>query len=734
MRSSSRMWLLALSLAAAACGSGRGPATPVHSTERATEAGAEVSEDAFAGAVRDLLASPPGSRERQLRLQGVVARQMSRAASRFKTKDGDRALASIAGALYLVHAGELTSDVLGPDGASALRAASAEYAKRGDEGRARAMYEMLLRIAPPAEQADIKAHLDAIAAWVRDTGGEHPVQIAGARESAAVTRHLLEPSIEARDDAAAKTIDFVEQALALRATRRARGTPISREEGIEAVRALETGTTVLAAIYLRNADPDGALKALERESLREVTRPELVKAIEAAAEAPDSAKWLELARMIQPPRPSPGEEEQDFGRDGELLRAASFTAAVEAYRLDPLAPEPAAAVGAMLAELGMWEAAPVVLSDAVKAAKDPKFAGFALVLTMSALGRALGAEEPASVRRTFRASAPLLAAADAIKGTSPSPAKVYAMMSEIELRDGNLDEARKLAIAAEQREKTGSTLLVLARLDEHAQQAKSAAARLDEALTTEDVVKDPALRGEVLLLRGDIARDVGDVNGARATFTEALRDLAKARSATESEARARIERLVAQVLERFGADASAQKALERAIEAAPRNKRQAAATIGELVGHAFVKADLEGSREGLARGLAADLEDEDLVYYALWVRLLERQMKVASSGSERLLAQMSADPRWTGKLAAFGTGKLPAAELVRAAATPTQKTEALFYSAMEAKIAGDAKGSKELLEQVTASPGIELMEFRFAREMLRGPASPLGPVPDVGLP
>src|SRR5258705_7653454 len=96
--------------------------------------------------------------------------------------------------------------------------------------------------------------------------------------------------------------------------------------------------------------------------------------------------------------------------------------------------------------------------------------------------------------------------------------------------------------------------------------------------------------------------------------------------------RARVERVLARVLDRFGAVQPAQRALERAFEAAPRDKRQAAATVGLLVGRAFVRGDLKGARDGLARGIAADLEAEDLVYYALWVRLLERQLHQQTDG------------------------------------------------------------------------------------------------------
>jgi len=734
--------LLALSLAAAACGPGRARyGHPAHHAERVTRPDVAVSEEQFPNAVRDLLASEPQSKERQQRLAGVVARQMTRVSARFKAKNRDNAVSSFAGAMYLVRAGELTPEMLGPSAYDALRSASEEFAKKGDEGRARASYEMLMRIAPPKEKADIKGHLDAIAAWTRDTGGGGAMQTAGALEAAAVTRHLLEPSTEARDDAVAKTLDFIDKAVQVKTARRTRGMQITREEGLEAVRALETGTTVLVAIYLRNGDPHGALAALEKANLKDpqMTRPELMGALKAVVEHPDSDHWLDLARMLRP-GPSRGQgraDEEDFGRDTDLLRVASFVSACEAYRLDSTSPEPAAFVAATLVELGMGEAAPSVLTDAVKAQKDPRIVAHGLMVTMQAMGRALDAEEPDTARRAFKASEPLLAVADGIKGkVQPSPARLYALMGEIEIREGRLGDAKKLLEESMNRERSGAVLMNLARIDWHGGRTKDALEKLNGALAAEDVSRDSALRAEVLLVTSDITREQGDSNAARKPLADALKDLAKARSATEAEDRARVERLISRVLDRFGASKSADKALERALEAAPRDKRQAAATIGQIIGRAFVRGDLATAREGLGRAQAAELGREDLVYDAIWVRLLERQQRDAKDPTaERILLAASDDPRWIGKVAAFGAGKIKAADLVAAAQSPTQKTEALFYAAMDRKISGDAKGADEGLRQVISSPGLDLVEFSLARELLGGARFQVGgPVPEVGLP
>ena len=554
-----------------------------------------------------------------------------------------------------------------------------------------------------------------------------------------MTRLLLEPSAEARDDAVAKTLDFIDKAIQFRQARRTRGAQSSREEGLEAVRALATGTTVLVAIHLRSGDAQGALSALEKANQKDpsMTRPELTAAIRAAAERPDSDRWLDLARLLRPSPPKGQPDEEDFERESDFLRLAAFVSACEAYRLDATSPEPASFVAATLVDLGMGDASPAILADAVKAQKDPRMVGLALAVTMQAIGRALDYEEPDTARRAFRAAEPLLAAAEAYKGkVQPSPGRLFALMGEIEIREGRLDEAKRLLDESAEREKSGAVLLNLARLDWHAGKAKDAVDRLHAALATDDVSKDPALKAEVLLVTSDITREQGDLAGARKPLTDALRDLAKARSAAEAEDRARVERLISRVLDRFGAGKSAEKALERALEAAPRDKRQAAATIGQIVGRAFVRGDLAAARDGLGRGIAAEVARDDLVYDALWVRLLERQQRKADdSTAEKILFGSIDDPRWIGRIASFGAGKLKAAELVSAARTPTQKTEALFYAAIDRRVSGDPKGADEGLKQVVSSPGLDLIEFSFAREILDGPRAQVGgPVPDVGLP
>jgi hypothetical protein len=298
-------------------------------------------------------------------------------------------------------------------------------------------------------------------------------------------------------------------------------------------------------------------------------------------------------------------------------------------------------------------------------------------------------------------------------------------------------------------EKAGSVLLALARIEWRDGHAQAALDHLRDAVSAPDAAKDVALRGEILLTISDLTHDQGDAAAARTPLTQALKDLVGSRNVHDADARARVERTLARVLDRFGADAPAQRALERAYAAAPGDKHQAAQTIELVIGRAFVRGDLAAARDGLQHAIAADLDSDDLVYFALWVRLLERQLRVPTDGSpDRVFGSRGGDEKpgaaekgadkggWVSTLARFGEGKLKGDELIARAATPIQKYEALFYDAMDHRAFGDTKGGDDLLRQVVAGAGLQLSEVTLARDMLDPGKSQLGgPLPpDVSIP
>ena len=270
-------------------------------TEGRTTATVEVSEDQFASAVRDLLSSAPSTAERQTRLEGVLARQMDRAHTLFRKKSSERGLTAVKGALYLARAGDLQTTTLGPHGSEALESAVKEIAQRGDEGRSRALYEVLLRIAPQQKKADVQSHLEALASWTKDGQAVNVESGAGAGMDApseaqrvALTRALLEPSAAALDDATKATVAWFTAALH----------PLpswSRWDRVERARALQSASATILALHLRDADPRGAVAILDHnEHLRQTAPRRLFAAVAALADKPDGERWREVLDALLP--------------------------------------------------------------------------------------------------------------------------------------------------------------------------------------------------------------------------------------------------------------------------------------------------------------------------------------------------------------------------------------------------------------------------------------------------
>jgi len=703
-----------------------------------------LSDAEFADAVHDLLLAAPGSSERARLLAGVVGHQMERAVARFRSHETGRGVTAVIGGLYLVRTSELTHDTLGPSARDALRESVRELAVRGDEGRARALYEILLQLGPDDANADVKAHLDAIQAWTKDELKAGPPAVGtGAVETASVARSLLEPSAAAKQDAVRATIEWIASAVDLQVKFREKKVRPSREEVGEAIRALHSGNEVLAEIFLRDGDAGAALRALARSPAHDAIRPDLQKALDALSSKATASQWLEVLHALSSSPREREQEDEEVLEDRELLRAATLGVALEAHRTDPTQPEAATLVAAILQDLGLAEASPKVLVDAARAHPDAQTVGQALTLVVRAMSLELTANDYDAVRRTYAAAAPLLTLAktqDLVHRVEPNAARVEAMMGEIELEQGGIDAARALLSASASEERSGAVLLALARIDRHDGQLKAALEDLRAARDAPDTAQDAALHGEILLLTSDLLRDTGDLLGARAPLVEALSTVVKGRTAGPPEQRARVEQVLARVLDRFGAKEKAQQALERAIEAT-HDKRQIAATLGQLVARAFVRRDLLAAKDGLTRAIAAELGDDEIVYYALWVHLLEKQL--AKPGDHRqdmtvahVFASIPDDGHWVGKLAAFGAGKLPASQLAGLAKTKAEKTEAAFYQVMDARGGSPTDPNDAGLRTVVQGDGVDLMEAVIARELLRAAAHEAAPTlpNDIKLP
>jgi tetratricopeptide (TPR) repeat protein len=667
----------------------------------------------------------------------MCAKQLSRSRYRFEQGSAERGVIALSGALAIVRPGQLGVRSLGADGPSALSLAAREFAKRGEEGRARAVYELLARGGPPAEQADARDHIAAIDVWLGGLGKGQALQSAGIQARAAVYRALLEPSAEAMDAAAQRLGEWISRALQLRDAYVARRITPSRDEGQEAFRALGEGPTLLVALHLRHADAKGALAAVDRASAKPLLRGDLLRALQRVQDKPTPDRWIDVLRTLRGKQGERGQEDEESAIEADAVRAANFGVLIEAYRLDASQPEVAGALATLLVDFGMAEAAPAVLVPAAAANPEPRMLSGAMAVTLRAMAEEVEAEDAEAARRAFVAAKPLLDLATKTPGNlQPSPARVYGLMGEIFLREGDAKAARPHLERSLGLEKNPVTMLQLARVDAFDHRVAPALARLKEAAGHPEVLKAPAAHAEFLLAQSDIEREDGAVPAARASAEQALRVLAAALPETEGDGRARIERLIARTLDRLGAVERATKALERALAAAPSDKRQAGATLGQQVSRALLLRDAKLGKESFARSLSYDLEPSELVYSALWLRALEKLTKAPSDGAaERVLSQLKDDKRWSGRLASFALGGTTEPQLMGFAKSNAQRAEAAFYIALARRAKGDDKGADEALRQVVATGAIELVETQLAKDMLAGAGARLpGRVPDVGIP
>lgn len=695
-----------------------------------------VTDETFGPEVDALLRSTRGTADFSARQKGVTARQMSRAYMRFRMRNPDKGIAALTGALTLLRSGEVTKDTFGVDGVGALRFAAGEFARAGDEGRAQAIYELLVRTTSPAEKAEVQEHLKAIEAWKKNTATGGKYAVSGALETIAVSRALLEPSPEASRQAVDRVTEWITLALELQNYFRMTRIAPAREDGIEAQRALTTGANVLAALFVKEGDARGALVALDHAKVRGQTSQDLLSALEAASSKADARAWMDVARALMPDAESEGGGDQVYLG---LMRSAMFGAVVESYRLDATMPESAGALASILLDLGMGEASAIVLQKAVAAHPDARFVSGVLGLLIRAIGDEIDSDNPEGARRVFRSIEPTLKVADTLSTNErldPGPGALWGMMGELELREGALERATTFLTEAQNRDKLARTLLALARIEMHNKKVAAATAKAKEALGVEDAVRDPVLASEIHFLLSDAARESGDTAAARASLITSATELSKVRLRAQGLALARVERALARVLDRLGAYKAADGALTRALDASTKDKRQSGAVLSQTIARSVVRSDLKTGRESFARAVASDLAPEDLVYMAMWVRILERTHRAKPDGAvDKVLAASLDDPRWVGKIAAFGAGKIAGAALVAEAKTESQKAEALFYTAMDRRSVGDAKGSEDALRKVASSSGLDLVEVQIAQEILLGSKAALsGPLPELGLP
>lgn len=694
---------------------------------------AAISDEKFASAVVSLLREREPSPTRRDLLAKVVQRQLIHAGERLSARQRERGVSSAFGALYLIRNGELGPEMLRGPGERALELSADAVAATGDEGKALALYNLRRTALGPGDRSlgDLQNHATALRQWSDafiNKPGVGPHEVAGYRARAAVGRALLEPSEPALREAKAAINIWGEGGmmfqtpgqLAMRGERG--GRPTRREDALEGYRAYASAGLTLASVYLRHGDAKGAFEAIASSRVEAITPPALVERLRAAAEGDNAPAWRALLEVYS----SALQNSDDTGVDRDLLRAAAFGTATEAYRRDRTSPEVALSLASSLVAMGMPEAAPGVIVDALRANPDPELASTVFETLGRVMWREVENDDSESAHRIFRASEPLLALGDVgpLRGrVRPSPNTLRLLAARVEARAGQLQAARTLLTSLLRQEPSGSALFLAAEVDRQLRDGRSAIGHVEAALASPEFRSDPVREGEARLLAADLHRELGDQARAKQELSAALSAVLRGRHPSAPRPQlARAERVLARVLDRFGDDAGAARAASRAIEAGQSDPEEVSAALLEALARAYVSRDLEASRRLARKSLSAGLGEDSMIYVGIWLQALERETRARSDGTAaEAFAQVKSGPSWPGRLLAWAQGKLTDADLSKAARTPGQRIEAQFYGALSRRAAGDAAGYEGALRAVAQAPSLDLMEGQIARDLIAGP-------------
>lgn len=712
------LFSVALLVGAVGCHGAKAPASapPQPNTVEA------LSDESFAESVYRVLLEAREGAAHSAAVVKVVRSQLVHAAALFGRGEDIRGARAVVGA-FLLAGDDVANDlVLDASCAPALDGAIRRFSALGDEGRTSALLTLKRKVLAEGTQdaRDVAAHIEALRTWQTETRDGATMQALGATSREALARALIDPSKENRNAARASTARWLERAIEINvAFQETRQLP-ERDDAVEAFRALQTGAFVTAALDLRLGRFNEALEGVEVGPAARIASPRFFTKLRAAAVEGRAEDVRTLAREL-----AEMSSDADAGEariDERLLHAALWGVGLEAYRRDPTSLAVAHLLANELVAHELPEVAPLVLERALgRSPSSPALNG-----AVELVGAALSAEELSTntntARRIYSSAKGLLELAETpehLGNLRTSAATVRRLMAALELRAGNANEARAAMVAAARFEPTVGGLTALATLERQLGDVRAALASVDRAV---HLLSDPIPNLEIAdahFVAFELARDVGNEASARASLAEALRiALEVRRLGGTSEVGLRAETLLARILDGYGEHERASSAMSRALDLADRHRPRLPETMLAAIARAVVQGDVGAARIALGMGIKAEIEQDSLVYGALWLGELERMQGEKPDGKvSRVFAEAVNGAGWTARLARWARSSISDAELSNLAKTHADRVEAAFYCALRAR-ANHAADSTERIREVAKNPLIDLFEVRLARDIL----------------
>ncbi len=678
-----------------------------------------VDDQTYAeSAYRVLLAQQGTVEERMNLLAGVVRYQLDRAKGYFDAGHEQAGLRTFQGAVLLLRAGEHQTKIF--EGRNAVLVDAVEaLARMGNEGQSGAIYNWLLDLAKSeSERDDAISHLDALEAWRKTSAKSGPLQAAGTLERESVQRALVDSSEESLVAARDAIVDWMHRALEADLGRTPIRSPEERDEAMEAYRAIKGGGATLLGLMLRHGRLRLALDTIEQEELNGVISTALIRRVELAVKEDDAASWRELFGLYDSIRRA---EDVEMAVDLGVARGAAWGAALELHRSAPQSVEAAKPLAQELAHYGLAEVAARMLRGVYGNTPSAADLSFALGLFMQTIVLEEQVGQLSVSRRVYEEARPLLELAATKRYASrvqPSPARFEYVMGALELRAANLARAEELLRGAALRESSTATLESLAAIYRQRGRAADATGALERAF--ERAHREGARETEVrvLLALAEIQWEHAP-RAVAGTLGRALSTALEARNAARSNPEQAVaERALAQVLDRFGRRDEARRAMSRACELSRSENHQLAVTLLDAARRALTYQDLAAARDAAHEAIDGELGDDDMVYVAVWLRVLELQLGVASDGTvERALGRIDDSSRWPAALRDWAFDRIDSTELTARAVDAVERTEALFYVTMKTWT-GRRERIPDALRDVAKSEAVELMEVAIARDLV----------------
>lgn len=674
----------------------------------------ELRPEEFARVAHQVLASSPQDDPAKQRLASVVQFQLRRAEELFSQGHHEAALAVGHGALLLLQKEDAVDAALAQRTGALLPLAHAA-ARTGDIGRARALYQLTLEFTGDSHlRTTVEQHLENLREFSRATQAPTALLRAGEQADQDLSAAWVNPRQEIYQTAQKSILAWMQLALTQDLPEGGPSTRLERDEAIEAYRAMRSGVPALIALGLRQGEPLAPLAILDAAELSQAIAPGVRLRLEAAGTAGSTEAYLDLFRLFDSVR---RETESEANLPPLISEGASFWTTVELYRASPGHLQHAMPLAMSLLDVGMPEVASVILAQNVHRTSAPEALAWSISLLLKGMLELNETNQLAAARQSFLEAAPLLELADEprFQGIRPEPARVYSLLAALEIRSAHLDRALPLLQQAVERLPSADLLLRLAHV--YRQQGNTTAARevLHQAITAAGQAGDLLQEGMAEEFLFQLERAEGKQTEAAAALRRALERALTVRALDLSVvSEAAVERFVARLSEHYGNSRAVRRAYDRARVASRSTPSELEITLIDMSRSALTTGDVHLARAATRAAYDSNLSPDQSVYIALWQKLTERRKQTPSDGlATELLSQTTQVSGWIASLRQYGLGQLSVTELLDAAQTLPERTEAEFYQALAES---SEKQGGELLRKVAESPALDLIEVKMARD------------------